>query len=154
MADTKISQLSTVTSFADADLGVFVDDVVGTPVNRSFRFDDLKDYVESQLVGASAINTQDGNYTLVLTDAGKTIYKATGGAGETITIPANASVAYDIGTLIAVDNDGGGDLTIAITTDTLVGTDGTTGSRTLGDNERSVIHKLTATRWRYAASDL
>jgi len=102
----------------------------------------------------SIVNTQSGNYTLVLTDAGKTIHKAAGGAGETHTIPANASVAYDIGTLIAWQNDGGGDLTIAITSDTLTGTDGATGSRTLGDNHAAVIQKMTATTWKYAASDL
>ena len=105
-------------------------------------------------VPESEINTQNGDYTLVLTDNGKTIYKASGGAGETITIPANTSVPFPIGTMIGFDNDGGGDLTIAITTDTLVGTDGATGSRTLGDNHRAIIHKLTATRWRYTASDL
>lgn len=102
----------------------------------------------------SEINTQNANYTLVIGDKGKTIYKASGGAGETITIPANASVAFVIGTLIAFDNDGGGDLSIAITTDTLVGTDGITGTRTLGDNDNAAIRKLTATRWRYMASDL
>lgn len=102
----------------------------------------------------STINTQNGNYTLVLGDKGKTIHKASGGAGETITIPANASVAYSTGTLVAVQNDGGGDLTIAITTDTLTGTDGVTGSRTLGDNHTAVFQKMTSTTWKYAASDL
>jgi hypothetical protein len=102
----------------------------------------------------SELNIQNGNYTLLITDKGKTIAKQSGGAGETHTIPANASVAYKIGTWVAWDNDGGGDLTIAITTDTLVGTDGVTGSRTLGDNERALIQKIAATRWRYSASDL
>lgn len=102
----------------------------------------------------SELNVQDGNYTFLISDKGKTIAKQAGGAGETYTIPANASVAYVIGTWIAVDNDGGGDLTIAITTDVLVGTDGVTGSRTLGDNHRALMQKITATRWRYQATDL
>lgn len=121
------------------------------PCVPRFTDDDGDDF---HLDGRSEINTQNGNYTLVMGDKGKTIYKASGGAGETWTIPANGTVAFPIGTLISFDNDGGGDLTIAITTDTLVGTDGTTGSRTLGDNHTAVIQKLTATRWRYAASDL
>jgi len=104
--------------------------------------------------GMSDINTQNVNYTLVMGDLGKTIYKASGGVGETLTIPANSSVAFPIGAMVGFDNDGGGDLTIAITTDVLVGTDGVTGSRTLGDNEIALIHKITATRWRYHASDL
>ena len=100
------------------------------------------------------INTQNGNYTFILTDKGKTIRKASGGAGETYTIPANSSVGYKIGTLIGIQNDGGGDLTIAITTDTLTGTDGGTASKTLGDNHTAVIQKVTSTAWKYAASDL
>jgi hypothetical protein len=102
----------------------------------------------------SELNVQDGNYTLLLSDQGKTIAKRAGGAGETYTIPANASVAYEIGAWVAFDNDGGGDLTIAITTDVLVGTDGVTGSRTLGDNQRAMAQKINTTRWRYQATDL
>lgn len=93
-------------------------------------------------------NAQNGNYTLVLTDAGKTIYKASGGAGETITIPANGTVAFPVGTQLDIVNNGGGDLTIAITTDTLswsVG--GATGSRTLADHGWAVLKKVSSTEW-------
>jgi len=94
-------------------------------------------------------NTQNGNYTLVLADAGKTIYKASGGAGETITIPANASVAFPVGTVVVIGNDGGGNLSIAITSDTLEqwGT-GSTGTRTLADNGKAVLEKVAATTWK------
>lgn len=93
-------------------------------------------------------NAQAGNYTLVIGDAGKTIYKASGGAGETITIPANASVAFDVGTIIRIVNNGGGDLSIAITTDTLSRAgDGTTGTRTLADHGIAVIEKVASTEW-------
>ncbi len=98
-------------------------------------------------------NVQDADYTFVLGDAGKTIHKTAGGAGETYTIPDNAIVAYLEGTLICIQNDGGGDLSIAITTDTLTGTDGVVGTKVLGDNHTAVIQKLTATTWKYAASD-
>lgn len=50
-------------------------------------------------------NAQNGNYTLVLSDAGKHIYSANTGA-QTITIPTNASVAFPIGTLITIVNEG------------------------------------------------
>ena len=50
-------------------------------------------------------NIQSGNYTLVLADAGKHIYSANTGA-QTITIPANASVAFPIGTVITIVNQG------------------------------------------------
>lgn len=93
-------------------------------------------------------NVQDGNYTLVLSDAPKHIYKAAGGAGETWTIPANASVAFPIGTAIALVNQGGDDLAIVITDDTLtLEFVGTTGARTLADDSIAMILKVTATAW-------
>lgn len=93
-------------------------------------------------------NAQNGDYTLVLTDAGKTIYKSAGGAGETITIPANGTVAFPVGTIIRVVNNGGGTLTIAITSDTLTLAGlGTTGSRTLADDSVAVIEKVASTEW-------
>ncbi|UCE39330.1 MAG: hypothetical protein JSW00_08955 [Thermoplasmata archaeon] len=100
------------------------------------------------------INTQNGNYTLVLADAGKIIRKASGGAGETITIPANASVAFPTGTIIEIQNDGGGDLSIAITSDTLEQwATGSTGTRTLSDNNKAVIEKVSSTAWKYGSTD-
>ncbi len=93
-------------------------------------------------------NVQNGNYTLVLGDAPKHIYKASGGAGETITIPANASVAFPIGTAIPIVNQGGGDLSIAITSDVMqLEGAGTTGTRTLADDGIATILKVTATLW-------
>lgn len=103
----------------------------------------------------STINTQNGDYTLVLGDAGKTIHKASGGAGHTITIPANASVAFPTGVLIAIENDGGAALTVAITTDTLTwSADNTTGSRTIADGGCLVIQKMTATTWKCAGNQV
>ncbi len=93
-------------------------------------------------------NTQNGNYTLVLGDAAKFIYKASGGSGETYTIPANASVAFPIGTIIPLVNRGGGTLSVAITTDTLVlEEDGSTGTRTLADDGIASIFKVDTTVW-------
>lgn len=101
------------------------------------------------------LNTQNGNYGLVLTDRGKTIYKASGGAGETFTIPANGSVAFPIGTQIDMVNDGGGDLTIAITTDVLQWAIGAAaGSRTLANGGWAVIKKVTATKWVISGTGL
>ena len=101
------------------------------------------------------LNTQDGNYTLVLGDRGKTIYKNAGGAGETITIPANASVAFPVGTQIDIVNNGGGALTIAITSDTLSWVvSGTTGSRTLSDHGWCVLKKITSTEWFISGAGL
>ena len=96
-------------------------------------------------------------YTLVLADAGKHIYHP--GADTTAriwTIPANASVAYPIGTAITFVNDtSGGVITIAITSDVLVlSPDGTTGSRALAANGVATAIKMTATRWMISGSGL
>lgn len=92
-------------------------------------------------------NSQNGNYTLVLSDAGKTIYKDTG-SGHTITIPANASVAFPVGTAVTIVNNTANNLSLAITSDTLVlaGTS-SSGTRTLGINAVVTIIKISSTAW-------
>jgi hypothetical protein len=102
-------------------------------------------------------NSKSAAYTLVLADAGKHIYHP--GADTTAriwTIPANASVAYPIGTAITFVNDtSGGVITIAITSDVLVlSPDGTTGSRSLAANGIATCIKMTATRWMISGSGL
>jgi hypothetical protein len=80
--------------------------------------------------------------TLAIGDAGKHIYVNT--SGQTMTIPAAASVAYPIGTTITfIAGPSASTVTIAITTDTmyLVGT-GTTGSRTLAAHGMATAVKV------------
>jgi hypothetical protein len=102
------------------------------------------------------INSQSTAYTCVAADAGKCIFHpASDTTARTFTIPANASVAYPVGTTLTFDNDvGAGALTIAINTDTLVlvGAAGTTGSRTLAAGGRATALKVSATRWRISGS--
>lgn len=65
------------------------------------------------LAGGSAVSSQTGTaYTAVLADAGKYI-QFSNAAAITFTIPPNASVAFDIGTVIEVEQYGAGALTIA-----------------------------------------
>ena len=102
-------------------------------------------------------NSQSADYTLVLTDSGKHIYHP--GADttpRTWTIPANASVAFPIGTAVTFVNDtSAGAITIAITSDTLVlAGAGTTGSRTLAANGIATAVKITSTRWMISGTGL
>lgn len=98
-------------------------------------------------------NAQSGNYTLVLTDAGKEIYY-NGAGGHTYTIPANASVAFPIGSFCSVFNPGAA-LTIAITSDTLVWVGpGSTGSRTLAQYGLAFLYKYATTNWRVSGVGL
>ena len=85
--------------------------------------------------------------TLAIGDAGKHIYVITN--SQTITIPANATVAYPIGTTIDfIAGASATTVTIAITSDTmyLAGT-GTTGSRTLAAYGMATAVKVAATTW-------
>ncbi len=94
-------------------------------------------------------NSQSTAYTGVLADAGKSIdHPSTDANARTMTIPANASVAYPVGTTLSFSNMTSQVVTIAITTDTmyLAGT-GTTGSRSLAQYGTATARKLTSTTW-------
>jgi hypothetical protein len=85
--------------------------------------------------------------TLAIGDASKHIYVTTN--SQTITIPANASVAYPIGTTLTfIAGPSATTVTIAITSDTLRLAGGTsTGSRTLAANGMATAVKVAATTW-------
>jgi hypothetical protein len=91
-------------------------------------------------------NSQSGNYTLVLTDAGKVITNS--GASAVNTIPANASVAFPTGTVITWVNTSGTTQTIAITSNTLylAGT-ASTGTRNLAAVGMATAVKISSTEW-------
>lgn len=102
-------------------------------------------------------NSQSAAYTLVLADAGKHIlHPAADTTARTYTIPANASVAYPIGTAVTfVNQNAGGVITIAITTDTMrLAGAGTTGSRTLAANGIATALKITSTEWIISGTGL
>lgn len=100
-------------------------------------------------------NSQSAAYALVLADAQKHILHPTAdNNARTFTIPANASVAYPIGTAITFVNQIN-TVTIAITTDTMtLAGAGTTGSRTLAANGIATALKITATSWIISGTGL
>lgn len=104
-----------------------------------------------QTVGFREIpqNIQNANYTAVLADSAKHILHGNGaGAGHTFTIPANASVAYAIGTAIMFVNRDSNTLSIAITSDSmLLANTALTGTRTLAANGIATALKVAATTW-------
>lgn len=89
-------------------------------------------------------NSQTAGYTLALADRGKHISITTGN----VVIPANASVAFPIGSTVNVYNDSGSSQTISITTDTLrqAGT-ANTGTRTLPQYGIATLMKVKDTTW-------
>lgn len=98
-------------------------------------------------------NLQTGPYTLVAGDAGKHIYYTA--SGQTVTIPANSSVAYEVGTTITFVTGSGVSLSIAITTDTLrLANSATTGTRTLAANSIATAIKIASTTWIISGNGL
>lgn len=96
-------------------------------------------------------------YAPVLTDAGKHLLHPSGDTtARTVTIPANASVAYPIGTAITfINQNAAGVVTIAITSDTMrLAGAGTTGSRTLAANGVCTAVKITSTEWIISGTGL
>lgn len=100
-------------------------------------------------------NSQSAAYTLVLSDAQKHILHPTAdNNARTFTIPANASVAYPIGTCLTFINEIN-TVTIAITSDTMkLAGAGTTGSRTLAANGMATAIKTGATTWWISGTGL
>lgn len=102
------------------------------------------------------INSNSADYTLVLADSGKTIFHpSTDANNRTFTIPANASVAYPVGTAVTFINMSTNNLTIAITSDTMyLAGAGSTGSRTLAQYGIATAVKLTTTTWLISGNGL
>lgn len=110
---------------------------------------------DAQLFSNIPQNSQSAAYTLVATDAQKHIlHPSADNNARTFTIPANASVAYPIGTAITFINEIN-TVTIAINSDTLVlAGAGTTGSRTLAANGMATAIKKTSTSWIISGTGL
>lgn len=68
--------------------------------------------VKAGVPSLTTINQQAGAYTTVLEDRDKLV-EVSSGSGVTVTIPANASVAYPVGTSIDILQTGSGQVTIA-----------------------------------------
>ena len=111
--------------------------------------DQLIDPSISEIVAVTA------SRPLVLSDKGKTVSFSGATAAQTMTIPANASIAYPLGTFLGFDNSGSVDISIAITSDTLTwADDNTTGTRTLAAGGYAVAQKISATGWKIAGKQL
>lgn len=110
---------------------------------------------DAQLFSNVPINSQSAAYALVLTDGQKCIlHPGTDNNARTFTIPANASVAYPLGTVITFVNFVN-TLTIAITSDTLtLAGSGATGSRTLAANGIATAIKVGSNLWLISGTGL
>jgi hypothetical protein len=96
-------------------------------------------------------NSKTANYQLLISDRGKQVLM--NGTSLTLTIPANGTVAFPLGTTIMVINSNATSLTVAITTDTMtLANSTTTGSRTLAQNGLATLTKVGASNWLIAGT--
>jgi len=97
--------------------------------------------------------SKSANYQLVLADRGKSILM--NGSSITLTIPANGTVAFPVGTVVIIVNLNATALSIAITTDTLtLANSTTTGTRTLARNGLATCVKIGSTSWLISGAGL
>lgn len=102
-------------------------------------------------------NAKSVHYNTVLEDSGKhMLHPSADTVAKNFTIPANASVAYPIGTVITFVNQvSAGLMTIRITTDVMrLAGPGTTGDRYLAANGIATALKVTATEWIISGTGL
>ena len=99
--------------------------------------------------------SKSADYTLVLGDSGyHVLHPSSDNNPRTFTIPANASVAYGVGTVVTFVNQIN-TVTIAITSDTLtLAGSGSTGSRTLAANGIATALKIASTSWVISGTGL
>tara|TARA_R110000850_G_scaffold247387_1_gene372297 strand:+ start:6676 stop:7338 length:663 start_codon:yes stop_codon:yes gene_type:complete len=164
IADDFIDQLNGATGKTtpvDADKVAISDSGAGS-VLKSLTWANIKATLKTYfdtLYGYLGVpqNSRSAAYTLVLADAGKHIFHPSADTTpRTFTIPSNASVAFPIGTAVTfVNQNGGGLITIAITTDTMrLAVSGATGSRQLTANGVATALKITSTEWIISGSNL
>ncbi len=111
-------------------------------------FDTLYQVLDAQLSSVMPRTKHiSSGATLALTD-GAGMVRFSGGSAQTLTIPANGSIAFPIGTVITIINRSGNAWSIAITTDTLLWVPtGGTGTRTLANGGMCTIIKDDTQEW-------
>lgn len=99
---------------------------------------------------------QSTNTTLALADRGKHIFL--GGTTNTVTIPTNATTAFPVGSTVVLVNDGTGNMTVSLATDTLDWFQGgavtTGGTRTVATKSVVTLLKVASTRWVLSGSGI
>lgn len=137
---------------AGTDGDAIVDEAAGASVtiskwvSRRATAQDIADLASGGGGGTSiAVNDQTDSYTAVLGDADDYIRIAKATAA-TFTIPANADVAYPVGTRLYVEQAGAGTVTIAGDTGVTVNSRGAVFD-TAGQSAVAVALKVAADQW-------
>jgi hypothetical protein len=148
VSDTEIGYLDGVTSAIQTQLNAKANAGANTDITA---LDQDVTITATGTIAADTIgyrglpqNAQTASYTLALSDAGKHISNTTGG----FVIPANASIAFPVGTTIVLFNNSASTQALTITSDTLrqAGTTNT-GSRTVAAYGLATCVKVASTTW-------
>ena len=137
-----------------SELATDAETITGTATDKSVTPSNL---TGASIYGYMPQNSKSAAYTLVASDQSKHIFHPSADTTpRTWTIPANASVAFPVGTTVTfINQNGAGAITIAITSDTLrLAGAGTTGSRTLAANGVATAVKVTSTEWIISGTGL
>ena len=175
VSDTEIGYLDGVTSSIQTQLGNKQDKVTDVSDTEIGYLDGVTSAIQTQLNGKSGLLTAEpsantntassvgyigmpqnilasGGLTLSKAHAGEHVYVT--GSSQTITIPANSSVPFEIGTAIVIIN-GNVTSSIAITTDTLrLAGSSLTGTRSLAAYGLATAVKVESTTWIVSGSGL
>ncbi len=152
--ESELPAAASETVAGKVELATAAETLTGTDDTRAVHPKGLKD---NAILPGLPQNSQSAAYTAVLADANKHIFHPDADTTARIwTIPANASVAYPIGTTLTfVNGHGAGVITIAITSDTMrLSSAGTTGSRTLAANGIATAIKVGTTEWKISGTGL
>jgi hypothetical protein len=162
VGNTTITLGSTVTSVGDLTLtnvtissGNVTCNIANSSISNTSVANAASDSVN--VVGFMGLpqNSQNGDYNIVLGDAGKHIYHPDGQAVATYTFPANSNVSFTVGTAVTIINGSANNVTIAMTTDTMtLANTSNTSSRTLVANGVATCVKITNTSWIISGAGL
>jgi hypothetical protein len=93
-------------------------------------------------------NAQNTSYTLTLTDSGKHVYSQNT-ATQVLTIPTNANVAFNIGTMVSIVLQGSGNVTVSPFSGVTLYLAGnsTSASRTISTYGMATLMKVATNTW-------
>ena len=93
-------------------------------------------------------NSQNTSYTLTLTDSGKHIYSQNT-ATQVVTIPTNANVAFNVGTMVSIVLQGSGNVTVSPFSGVTLYLAGnsTSASRTISTYGMATLMKVATNTW-------
>lgn len=145
--DRILARVSNALSWVQLTIGMIPDNLItyakiassaiGTTAGTLAAGDDIR-------FTTSPSNAQTANYTLVLSDAGKTV-RMSNSSARTITIPPNSSVAFPVDTVVNFETVGTGACTIAAGSGVTLRS--RNGLKLAGQYAVATAHKIGTNEW-------